>query len=79
MGGRVRSVELRVATLQFLELAEELVVLRVGDLRVGEDVVAVPVALDLDAELLDPSAGPFVDRGQAQLATFGWSVACAPT
>ena len=40
--------------LQLLQLVEEPVVLRVRDLRVVEDVVAVKVMIQLGAELVEP-------------------------
>src|SRR5881396_1068980 len=59
LGGRVGRAQLGMRLLERLEAAEERVVLRVGDLRVVEHVVAVVVALDLAPEVRDllPNVG----------------------
>jgi hypothetical protein len=56
LGRRIRRAQLRVFRLQGLQLAEQPVVLGVGDLRVVEDVVAVVVVVQLDAQLLGARA-----------------------
>ena len=50
---RVRRDELRVALLQPAQLAHEVVVLAVADLRLVEDVIAVVVERNLGAQLFD--------------------------
>ena len=50
---RVLGGELGMLLLDLLQLVEEAVVLRVGDLRLVEHVVAVQVVLDLLAQLVD--------------------------
>jgi len=57
LGGGVWGGELRVGRLQLLELVEQAVILRVGDLRPGQDVVAVAVVVQERAKLLGPGGG----------------------
>jgi hypothetical protein len=52
-GGGIRIVELRVFLFQFLQLAEELVVFRVGDFRRGLIVIELVVMADGFAQLAD--------------------------
>ncbi len=54
---RVRAVQLRVLLLELLQLAHEQVELRVGDLRVRQDVVPVAVGGDRVAQGRDPLPG----------------------
>jgi hypothetical protein len=54
---RVGRDQLGVARLQVLELAHELVVLGIADLRVVQGVVAVIVEGDLSAQLFDACLG----------------------
>ena len=56
LGGRVGRDQFGMRCLQLLELAEESVVVGVGDLGAVEDVVAVLVMADQCPQLLDPSA-----------------------
>ena len=53
LGGRVGGEQLGVRALELVQLAQQLVVLDVGDLGRVEDVVAVVVVLDLRAQLVD--------------------------
>src|SRR6266478_3628413 len=59
LGGRVGRAQLGMRLLERLQAAEERVVLRVGDLRVVEHVVAEVVALELAPEVRDlvPNVG----------------------
>ena len=55
--GRVEDAEVGVLLLDALKLAEKLVVLRVADLGIVEDVVAVEVMRDDAAELFGARGG----------------------
>src|SRR5262249_7867143 len=52
LGGRVRSEQLRMFLLDSLELAEQVVVLGIRDLRVVQHVVAAVVVSDLPPQLV---------------------------
>jgi hypothetical protein len=53
-GGRVRLVELWVFGFEGFEFAEETVVFRVGDFRLGLAVIEPVVTVELDAQFADP-------------------------
>src|SRR4029453_18784321 len=54
LGGRVVGAQVRVIVLQLLQLAEQLVVLGVGDVGVAEHVVAVERVPQARPQLVDP-------------------------
>src|ERR1043166_9550142 len=69
LGGAVRRGELQVLGFEGLELAEQPVVLRVGDLRLVGDVIELIGPLDSPPELLGPA-----DQGRGKrLAHFAWA------
>src|SRR3990167_6225133 len=53
LGRWIRRDESRVAFFERLELAQERVILRIGDLRLGEHVIPILVMPDLLAQLPD--------------------------
>jgi hypothetical protein len=56
-GRRVGIVQFRVLAFQVLQFAEKLVIIRIGDLRLGLDIVEPVVALKKGAKLVDPFSG----------------------
>ena len=57
LGRRIGRDQVRVLLLEFLEFGEELVIVAVGDDRLGEHVVGVIVAGDLFTQGFDSFAG----------------------
>ena len=56
-GRRVGIVQFRVLAFQVLQFAEKLVIIRIGDLRLGLDIVEPVVVLKKGAKLVDPFSG----------------------
>jgi hypothetical protein len=51
---QVRSPEFRVLGFYPLQLPHQAVILRIGDLRLVEDIIAIIVIFDLFAKFFDP-------------------------
>jgi hypothetical protein len=67
---RVRRAQLGVTVLQLAQLAQQLVVILVADLRVVEDVIAVVRLVDLRAQL----AGALLVRFQRGFRFLGAAI-----